>query len=226
MNIPLSKRYLLFFERIILSVQKARCAKRLTLHALSLQPQSRHVTKVWIQQCRRVRRTVTKEVLTRGDRDCAQTIRAALTHQCKSLLRIHLSDSLIERPPWTQGTNDGLMPIEDSMLLFNYGSPKEARWTSFLPCQSLSYLVMLWYSHCNWFARRARQMKAGQAKTLWKAEDWCWSPTFSDSFQDCFTWATQSPTQLFTPGWKAWLQQNRIGITRTVERFPASSLVV
>lgn len=26
-----------------------------------------------------------------------------------------------------QGTHDGLMPIEDSMLLMNYGSPKEAR---------------------------------------------------------------------------------------------------
>lgn len=26
-----------------------------------------------------------------------------------------------------QGTLDGLMPIEDSMLLFEYGSPKEAR---------------------------------------------------------------------------------------------------
>ena len=26
-----------------------------------------------------------------------------------------------------QGTHDGLMPIEDSMLLMNYGTPKEAR---------------------------------------------------------------------------------------------------
>ena len=26
-----------------------------------------------------------------------------------------------------QGTLDGLMPIEDSMMLFEYGSPKEAR---------------------------------------------------------------------------------------------------
>ena len=25
------------------------------------------------------------------------------------------------------GTHDGLMPIEDSMLMFEYGSPKEAR---------------------------------------------------------------------------------------------------
>lgn len=25
------------------------------------------------------------------------------------------------------GTHDGLMPIEDSMLMLNYGSPKEAR---------------------------------------------------------------------------------------------------
>lgn len=29
--------------------------------------------------------------------------------------------------PSSQGTHDGLMPIEDSLLLFNYGSPKEAR---------------------------------------------------------------------------------------------------
>jgi hypothetical protein len=26
-----------------------------------------------------------------------------------------------------QGIQDGLMPIEDSMLLLNYGTPKEAR---------------------------------------------------------------------------------------------------
>lgn len=26
-----------------------------------------------------------------------------------------------------QGTQDGLMPIEDSMMLLEYGSPKEAR---------------------------------------------------------------------------------------------------
>lgn len=26
-----------------------------------------------------------------------------------------------------QGTHDGLMPIEDSMLLFEHGTPKEAR---------------------------------------------------------------------------------------------------
>lgn len=29
-----------------------------------------------------------------------------------------------------QGTLDGLMPIEDSMMLFEYGSPKEARFFS------------------------------------------------------------------------------------------------
>ncbi|KAI1845443.1 hypothetical protein JX266_008301, partial [Neoarthrinium moseri] len=28
------------------------------------------------------------------------------------------------------GTLDGLMPIEDSMMLFEYGSPKEARFFS------------------------------------------------------------------------------------------------
>ena len=27
----------------------------------------------------------------------------------------------------SQGTLDGLMPIEDSLLLFEYGTPKEAR---------------------------------------------------------------------------------------------------
>lgn len=99
----------------------------LTLYALSLQPQSSHVTKVWLQQRRRVHGTFTEEVLARRDRDCAQTFRAALTHQRKSLIKTHRRDSLIERRPYIQGTNDGLMPIEDSMLLFNYGSPKEAR---------------------------------------------------------------------------------------------------
>ena len=29
-----------------------------------------------------------------------------------------------------QGTHDGLMPIEDSMLLLDHGSPKEARWVT------------------------------------------------------------------------------------------------
>jgi hypothetical protein len=29
-----------------------------------------------------------------------------------------------------QGTLDGLMPIEDSMMLFEYGTPKEARFFS------------------------------------------------------------------------------------------------
>ena len=99
----------------------------LTLYALSLQPQSCHVPKVWFQQRRRIHGTVTKEVLAPRDRDCAQTFRAPLTHQRKSLIKIHRRNSIIERQPYVQGTNDGLMPIEDSMLLFNYGSPKEAR---------------------------------------------------------------------------------------------------
>ena len=92
------------------------------------------------------------------------------------------------------------MPIEDSMLLFNYGSPKEARWNPFFPANR--FLIL----SCSNILMVTRQMGAGGAKTVWRGLDWCWSPTFSDSFQDCFTWATQSPTQPFTPGWKAWWQ--------------------
>ena len=46
--------------------------------------------------------------------------------------RFSLLDTGILHMPSTRlllinGTLDGLMPIEDSMLLFDYGSPKEAR---------------------------------------------------------------------------------------------------
>lgn len=42
-----------------------------------------------------------------------------------------VENGIVERPSCRllliNGTHDGLMPIEDSMLLFEYGSPKEAR---------------------------------------------------------------------------------------------------
>lgn len=47
------------------------------------------------------------------------------------VIRLHpLPGSLDYLLTFAQGVNDGLMPIEDSMLLFNYGSPKEARYES------------------------------------------------------------------------------------------------
>jgi hypothetical protein len=46
------------------------------------------------------------------------------------LLLINVSLSAPNNVYWThktQGTHDGLMPIEDSILLFDHGTPKEAR---------------------------------------------------------------------------------------------------
>lgn len=46
------------------------------------------------------------------------------------LLLINVSITALDNVSWThevQGTYDGLMPIEDSMLLFDHGTPKEAR---------------------------------------------------------------------------------------------------
>lgn len=47
---------------------------------------------------------------------------------------------------------------------------------------------------------------------IWEVVDWCWSFYFfslSDSFQDCYTWATQFPTEPFTHGWKVWWERNK-----------------
>ncbi|KAI1502095.1 Alpha/Beta hydrolase protein [Biscogniauxia marginata] len=44
-----------------------------------------------------------------------------------SLLELGILDMPSTRLLLVNGTLDGLMPIEDSMMLFNYGSPKEAR---------------------------------------------------------------------------------------------------
>lgn len=44
-----------------------------------------------------------------------------------SLVDNHIVDRPSCRLLLINGTHDGLMPIEDSMLLFEYGSPKEAR---------------------------------------------------------------------------------------------------
>jgi hypothetical protein len=46
------------------------------------------------------------------------------------LLLINVSIAALDNVSWThemQGTHDGLMPIEDSMMLFDHGTPKEAR---------------------------------------------------------------------------------------------------
>jgi hypothetical protein len=46
------------------------------------------------------------------------------------LLLINVSLSTHGLTSWnnqSQGTHDGLMPIEDSILLFDHGTPKEAR---------------------------------------------------------------------------------------------------
>ena len=47
-----------------------------------------------------------------------------------------------------QGTHDGLMPIEDSMLLFEHASPKEARYVDPARFVLESELLSLWE---GWF---------------------------------------------------------------------------
>lgn len=147
----------------------------LTLYALFLQPQSCHVTKVWFQQRRRVHGTVTKEVLARRDRDCAQTFRAALTHQRKSLIEPHRRNSLSERRPHITG--DKWWPHADRRFdaAFQLRQPKGSKVNLFffpdhssLPfCHVLDSLAA---------TRSNRQMKAGDGKTIWEVVDWCWYP--------------------------------------------------
>lgn len=152
MSIPLSKCFLpCWVIDYFCQPRKWSVESGLTLYALFLQPQSCHVTKVWFQQRRRVHGTVTKEVLARRDRDCAQTFRAALTHQRKSVIESHRRNSLSARRPHITG--DKWWPHADRRFdaAFQLRQPKGSKVNLFfLPWPFLSsFCHVLWFSRCN-----------------------------------------------------------------------------
>lgn len=80
----------------------------------------------------------------------------------------------------------------------------------FLPWPFLSSLLSCsWFSRCN---EKQSSNEGRRRKDYMRSRGLMLIPLsffYSDSFQDCFTWATQFPTEPFTHGWKAWWERNK-----------------